>query len=75
MSVSALDMKIRLVQRGVRQVEVATKLGMDEGQMSRILNGREKWPEGFPARFDEAVDAVAHEKAARLLGETEAPRA
>lgn len=53
-------MKVALVTNRLRQVDVAMRLGMDESEMSRILNGRRRTlPEGFEARFYQAIEDLA----------------
>lgn len=35
--------KVLLVSRGLKHSDLAAELGMDNGSMSRALNGRRKW--------------------------------
>lgn len=57
-----------MAERGIRQGEVALELGIDRSELCRILAGIRRAPDGFDARFREAVNAAGAKKAARLCG-------
>lgn len=62
------ELKALMVARGVRQGDVAVKLGYDESSLSKFLSGARTWPEDFAANCERAINEVAREKAAQLLG-------
>jgi len=53
---------------GIRQVEIADRMGLDPSALSRVLNGHLKTlPNGFEARFRAAVAELAEEEARRRM--------
>ena len=52
----------RMGEAGVRQADVAKKLGWNEGKLSRVLRGRVRMPEGFTDSFARAVRETARER-------------
>jgi transcriptional regulator with XRE-family HTH domain len=67
------DLRRRLVGTGLRQGDVAKQLGMDESRLSRILNGRNSMPAGFPDRFAQAMRDAAEARSAELAAAAQQP--
>lgn len=62
-----LELKKSLVGSGLTQRDVARQLQINEGLLSRYLDGSRPLPEGFVDRFREAFDKARMVKAQRLL--------
>jgi hypothetical protein len=58
-----LNLRFKLLQHGVRQWQIAVKYPMDEGELSRILNGRRTPPAGFRERFEECLNEARSQTA------------
>lgn len=67
----ALTLKIELVRRGVRQTEVADRLGIDKDLLSKRLLGTRPMPEGFDTQVLAAVHEIAQEHAAAIKAEAD----
>jgi len=51
------NLKAALVAKGIRQVDLALALHIDETQMSRVLNGRRQASPGLRRRIAEILNA------------------
>jgi predicted transcriptional regulator len=47
---------------GISSAELATELGMDSANVSRILAGRRTAPHGFVKRADDAIEKILDER-------------
>lgn len=64
---TTVRLKMELIRSGLRQGDVAVSLGMDEGYLSKVLNGRVSAPEAFEERFRQALVDVTRERHERAL--------
>ncbi len=65
-------LRVRIVELGVRQADLAQVLGVDPTQLSAILNERRKPPADFVAKAKAALDRLEAAEEARqrvLAGE------
>lgn len=53
------ELRVEIARRGVRQFAIAQRLGMSEGQLSRILTGRKPLTEELSERIRLAIAEVA----------------
>jgi len=53
------DLRVEIARKGVRQFAVAQRLGISEGQLSRLLTGRKPLTDEIAARIRVAIAEVA----------------
>lgn len=53
------DLRVEIARTGVRQYLVAEKVGVSEGQLSRLLTGRKPLSAELAARIKSAIAEVA----------------
>jgi transcriptional regulator with XRE-family HTH domain len=66
------ELRAILAATGIRQTAVAARLGMQKSRLSKILNGDQRMPGDFEARFRAAVAALAVEAGQRERAAAEA---
>lgn len=57
-----LKMRLTLKEKGITIKELAPVIGYSYNYLSGVLGGREKMPQGFAVRFDEAVARVLNSR-------------
>lgn len=60
------DLRAKLAYSGLRQSEVAAQMSIHYSLLAKILTGDRPMPEGFPERFQAALQAAAAEKVKHL---------
>jgi transcriptional regulator with XRE-family HTH domain len=68
--VTSTALKLEMVSRGIKQAEVAAKLGLSAVQLSRALGKATPSPE-FASQFLGALDEISREKAAQITAEAQ----
>ena len=68
------ELRALLAASRIPQIFVAARMGMDHTQVSRILSGERRIPDGFEARFREAHDLLVREQIERLKSLQESRR-
>lgn len=58
---TTIRLRVLLMERELRQADVASALRLDAGQLSNILNGRMPPLQRFEGRFTEQFEAAANE--------------
>jgi hypothetical protein len=59
MNTDPIELRVELVRRRIKQIDVALRFPMDDTLLSKILNGRRPAPEGFHERFREVVEELS----------------